>query len=125
MRDRTTHLQRLARRAGEGIPCLRVGLAALVLLAAGVARADEPVRVLLIDGHGAAGLAKGGDAFYVETVLKSVKGYAPAVKDVVELEKEDLRKYPLVFLLNVPELSATARANLEGHVKAGGGAAFF
>jgi hypothetical protein len=31
----------------------------------------------------------------------------------------------VVFLLNVPELSASARTNLESHVKAGGGVAFF
>src|SRR5205807_8665 len=52
-------------------------------------------------------------------------GYTPAVKHAAELEKADLKQYPLVFLLNVPELSETARTSLEGHVKAGGGVAFF
>src|SRR5436309_1524670 len=105
MHDRWPIMRMPARSASKDGPCWRCGLA-LLFLATAAARADEPVHVLLIDGRGAAGLAKGGDAFYVETVLKSVKGYAPAVKDVAELEKEDLKKYPLVFLLNVPELSA-------------------
>jgi hypothetical protein len=87
--------------------------------------AEESVPVLIIDGNGAAGMEKGGDAFHVDAVFKAVKGYAPVVKDAQELEKDGLRKYPLVFLLNVPKLSEKARANLEEHVKAGGGVAFF
>src|SRR5712692_10349640 len=97
----------------------------LLFLAVSGVRADEPVRVLVIDGIGAAGRKKGGDAYYIEAVLTSVKGYAPAVKDVGELEKPDLKRYPLIFLLNLPELSERARTNLEAHVQAGGGAAFF
>src|SRR5262249_21107811 len=125
MRDLGLMLKKLARRASEGFPCWRVGLIALVLLVVSAARANEPVRVLVVNGSGTAGTAKGGDTYYLDTVLKSVKGYAPAVKDPAELEKAELKSYPLVFLLNVPELSETARKNLEEHVKAGGGAAFF
>jgi hypothetical protein len=105
---------------------MRKPLATLfLLLAASFMRADEPVRILIIDGSGATGIKKGGDAYYVETVLKSVKGYLPTIKDAVELEKADLKEYPVLFLLNVPDLSDAARTNLEGHVKAGGGVAFF
>ena len=96
-----------------------------VLLAATSVRADELIGVLVVDGNGAAGSKKGGDAYYVEAVLKSVKGYAPAIKDAAELEKQDLKKYPVIFLLDVPELSEPARTNLESHVRAGAGAAFF
>jgi hypothetical protein len=100
--------------------------ALLILLLAPLAvRAQEPVRVLIIDGNGAGGPAKGGDAYYVEAVLKSVKGYAPAVKGIAELETADLKQYPVVFLLNVPELSEPALKNLESNVKSGGGVAFF
>jgi hypothetical protein len=93
----------------------------LFLLTTSMVRADEPIRALIIDGSG----QKNGGAYYIETVLKSVKGYTPAVKDVAELEKPDLKQYQAIFLLNLPELSEKARANLEAHVKAGGGAAFF
>jgi hypothetical protein len=105
---------------------LRFELVVVVcLLAQSAVRADAPVRVLIVDGNGAAGAKKGGDAYYIDNVLKSLKNYESAVKDVSELEKPDLKSYSVIFLLNVPELSAAARANLENHVKAGGGAAFF
>jgi hypothetical protein len=97
----------------------------LFALAPDATRADEPVPVLIIDGNGPAGMERGGDAFHVDAVFKAVKGYAPAVKDSEELENARLRKYPLIFLLNVPRLSEKARANLEEHIKAGGGVAFF
>lgn len=113
------------RGASKGGPCWRCGLLALFFFAASAVRADEPVRVLIIDGNGAAGVKKGGDAYHVEAVLSAVKGYAPVIKDAAELEKTDLKKYRLIFLLNVPELSEPARSNLEGHVKTGGGAAFY
>jgi len=97
----------------------------IVVLTASVVRADDPVRVLVVDGNGAAGSKKGGDAYYVEAVLKSVKGYGPTVKEAAELESAELKNFPVLFLLNLPELSEKARTNVEGHVKAGGGAAFF
>jgi hypothetical protein len=104
---------------------LRLGLIALLFLLVPFSlRAEEPVRVLIIEGNPDAAGQK-GDAFYVEAVFKAVKGYAPTVKELAELEKPDLKKYPAVFLLNLPRLSDKARANLEDHVKAGGGVAFF
>jgi hypothetical protein len=119
MRDGQVNLGNLrARCASKGFALI------LLLLAPSVLRA-ESIPVLIIDGNGAAGREKGGDAFHVDAVFKAIKGYAPAVKDANELEKEELRKYPLVFLLNVPKLSDKARANLEEHVKAGAGVAFF
>lgn len=113
-----------ARCAGKGVPCWRVGLVALLLLAAPRARADD-IAVLIIDGAGAAGRKEGGDAFYVEAVFKAVKGYKAAVKDVDELATPGLKDYRAVFLLNVPELDEAARKGLEAYVKGGGGVAFF
>src|SRR5438445_3228530 len=114
-----------ARSASEDVPRWRFGLVLLSICTVLPARADEPVRVLIIDGNGVRSAKKGGDAHYVRAVFEASKGYVPEVKDAAELERADLKKYPLVFLLNVPELSDAARTKLEEHVKAGGGAAFF
>lgn len=127
MRNRNRSvIDSLARSASEGQPHLRFGLVVLFFALMPIrVHAEEPIPVLIIDGNGAAGMEKGGDAFHVDAVFKSVKGYVPVVRDAEELEKDGLRKYPLVFLLNVPKLSDKARTNLEEHVKAGGGVAFF
>jgi hypothetical protein len=124
MRDRLLHSRQLARSAGEGCPRLCFGLTLLCLFAAPTAFAYEPAHILIIDGDGTAAAKKGG-AFFVETAIKSLKDCTASVKDAAELEKADLRRYPLVFLVNVAELSEKARTNLEAHVRAGGGAAFF
>jgi hypothetical protein len=103
---------------------VRLGLAVLCLFASRTALAAESTRVLIINGDGPAGVKKGG-AFYIETAVKSLKDCTAAIKEPDELEKADLKQYPLVFLLNVAEFSEKARAGLEAHVKAGAGAAFF
>lgn len=105
---------------------LRRFLALLLFMLAPLAvRAEEPIRALVIDGNGAAGRKKGGDAYQVEAVLNAVKGFVPTVRDAAGLEKDELKKYPLVFLLNLPDLSDAARTKVEEHVKAGAGVAFF
>src|SRR5437016_2247780 len=109
--------KRMSLPAGSGSAGLLRWRFGLVLLSVGAflpVRAAEPTRVLIVDGNGA---KKGGDAHYVEAVFEATKGYVPDMKDTRELDKVDLKKYPLVFLLNVPELSDAARSNLEEHVK--------
>jgi len=115
----------LRARKESKVPCLPCGFVIAFLLATYTARAEEPVRVLIVDGNGAVGSKKGGGAYYVDTVLKSVKGYAPVIKDVGALENSELGGASQIFLLDLPELSEKARTNLEAHVKAGSGVAFF
>jgi hypothetical protein len=92
------------------------------------------VPVLIVDGQGPGGRKDTGDSFFIEKAIESVPGgsYEVVYGDVLSggdaakaLERTDLHQYPTIFLLNVRELTAKQRKNLENYVAEGGGVAFF
>lgn len=69
---------------------------------------------------------KEADGFYLRRVfLGSLGGLNWISGSVRDLETRDLREFSSVYLLNVPELSETAVANLERYVREGGGLGIF
>jgi hypothetical protein len=95
-----------------------------VVLAATVEVRDR-VPVLLIDGDPGAGGKASEDLRFVAAALDAARAYQVVSGHAAELEKRDLESYAAVWLLNVAELSDTARARLEEFARAGGGVAFF
>ena len=94
----------------------------------------KTVKLLVIDGAGAASRIEKGDSYFLQSALESIPGkpYAVIFGDEFvpgnmanALDRVDLSKFGAVFLLNVPQLSASQIANLEKFSKAGGGVAFF
>jgi len=69
---------------------------------------------------------KEADGFYLKRVFLGPLGGLNWVSGSVrDLETRDLREFRSVYLLNVPELSETAVANLEAYVREGGGLGVF
>jgi hypothetical protein len=88
----------------------------------------DKVPVLVIDGYGKRGQDPGNDSFHIERAIASVPGgsYEVVFADGPKvLERSDLLQYPTIFILNVRELSAKQRRNLEHYASEGGGVAFF
>jgi hypothetical protein len=62
------------------------------------------------------------DGFYLRALfLEAAKGFDVVERGPQELEKSQLDRFPVVYLLNVPRLSDKAKANLEAFVRGGGG----
>lgn len=97
-----------------------------------VVEVREKLPVLVVDG-GKAGLAPGEKADGHFVFLKQYfanpstggSGFAVAETTAAKLEREDLTKYSLLLLLNVPGLTEPAAKNVEAFVKNGGGCGVF
>jgi hypothetical protein len=98
------------------------------------------VPVLVVDGDGLAGSKRGegGGSFFLQMVFSAAKGYrieSGTVNDLANgyhearvdnrLVRRNLDEYPVIFLLNVPELNEKAHKNLDKFVKDGGGVGIF
>jgi hypothetical protein len=99
-----------------------------------VVEVRDTLKVLVVDGRV---LENGvdmrqkpeGDSYYLRTLFQTKAqelGNIEVVSaEAKELDKLDLRPYSSVYLMNVPELSTAAVANIEKYVKAGGGVGVF
>jgi hypothetical protein len=67
-----------------------------------------------------------GDSFYLRRLFTTRFAAIDIVTAGVEaLEKQDLRPYSSIYLLNIPELKKSQADNLERYVREGGGAGIF
>ena len=93
----------------------------------------DTVPILIIDGQGKEGREENKDSFMLARgAISQGKSYEVEFGDMLApgnpakaLERADLGKYPLIYLLNVRDLNAKQAGNLETYVKEGGGVAFF
>ncbi|MBI1831791.1 MAG: hypothetical protein HYR84_10110, partial [Planctomycetes bacterium] len=96
----------------------------------------KTLKVLLIDGAGAAGLKNLGDTHCIKSAIQCIPDNLyesvlahdlPGCRDqpAQALERDDLAQFGAILLLNVPRLQPKQVANLERFSRAGGGVAFF
>ena len=91
-----------------------------------VVEVRERLPILVIDGKPNLRESKEGDATYLRPVFTAVLGgYSWNFGTVADLEKQDLSRYALVMLLNVPTVSEATTKKLENYAATGGGVGFF
>ncbi len=87
------------------------------------------VPVLIIDGGLKSGTARGGDGYFLQSVLAQPgpipTGLRPRVEPPRFLEEHQLDEFQTVYLCNVDRFSQAAVEKLTKYVEAGGGLAFF
>jgi hypothetical protein len=101
----------------EGIPGDNVRYA--------VVEVRKEVPVLVIDSDLRNPPRPGGDTDQLEKAITSARGFKIVRRGVEELKKPDLGQYPSIYLLNIPQLKAEEKKNLENYVRHGGGLVFF
>jgi hypothetical protein len=91
-----------------------------------VVECRDRLAVLVVEGRPGLRDDKAGDSFYLRRLFVDAFGGINWVNGSVnDLEKQDLRHYAAVYLLNVPSVTEAAAKNLEGYVRNGGGLGVF
>jgi hypothetical protein len=90
-----------------------------------VVEVRRQVPILVIDGDPVNGDKPGGDTYHLRALFGSARGYEVIRGGTAELERPRLDQFPSIYLLNVRELNARARQNLEEYAREGGGVVFF
>jgi hypothetical protein len=86
----------------------------------------DKLSVLVLEGRPELRDDKKGDSFYLRRLFQDAFGGINWVAGTPDmLEKQDLRQYSSIYLLNVPQLTTAQVKNLERYVKEGGGVGIF
>lgn len=86
----------------------------------------DKLAVLVIEGRPELRDDRKGDGFYLRRLFQDAFGGIEWVSGTPDmLEKQDLRQYSSIYLVNVPQLSETQVKRLEGYIREGGGVGVF
>ena len=91
-----------------------------------VVEVQDRLSILAVEGRESLRDDPKGDGFYLKRLFQDAFGGINWVDGKVsDLEKQDLRQYAAVYLLNVPSVKEDAAKKLEAYVRGGGGLGIF
>ncbi len=95
-----------------------------------VVEVQERLAVLVVEGRERERDTPQADGFFLRRLFENATGELVGKVQWVagrlaDLEKQDLRQYVAIYLLNVPGLSESQRDKLEGYIRDGGGVGVF
>jgi hypothetical protein len=91
-----------------------------------VVEVRDKLSVLVIEGRPELRDDRKGDSFYLRRLFQDAFGGINWVAGSPDmLEKQDLRQYSSIYLLNVPQLTKAQVERLEGYIREGGGVGVF
>lgn len=91
-----------------------------------VVEVREKVQFLVVEGRPTQKDKRDGDGFFLRILFGNVLGgYAWDYKTPKDLETIDLKKYSVVYLLNVPTISENASKAIDTYIREGGGVGVF